>query len=233
MLYISRVVFKKGAGAVDFHHLIPQLTRRPCMDMLYGVADSDDDAEDLVTLYDLCNICCHIGLPVRGVEVKEGQIEVIKPYQSLETMTQLQRKAHALYGVEITEYCGAISSITYDGTSMKTAPVIRLSDICHWCGDFLFLNTDYCGAHAITLVIDNKLSFTPKSFMGYLSYSPGLSGLGVVFDLRELLWDDKAQVIYDLLYSWSGSSMIQESILDIPERRARFVAKLRREGRIW
>lgn len=233
MLYISRVVFKKGAGAVEFHHLIPQLTRRLCMDMLYGVVDTDDGAEDLITLADLCNICCHMNLQVEGVKVKDGQIEVIKPYQAPETMTPLQRKAHALYGVEITEYCGAISSITYDGTSMKSAPVIRLSDICRWCGDFLFLNTDYCGVHAITLVIDNKCTFTPKSFMGYESYSPGISGLGVAFDIRELTWDDRAMMIYNLLYSWTFGDGAQKSIIDIPERSARCMARLRREGRIW
>lgn len=233
MLYISRVVRREGAGKLDYDCTSPKLTRRPEQDMLFGVVDTDDGSEEIVTLAYLGNACCYLGVPVSGVLVERGELIQVKPWQSPDTYNSVQKKLAGLYGVEVNEYCGAISSIYFDGTDMKTVATVRLSDISRWCGDFLFLNVDYCGVHAVTLVIDDKLSFTPWSFFGYESYSPGVNSLGVKFDLRELSWDDKAWLIYDLLFKWEGSSDPFASIIDHSERKARMRAKLRRQGRCW
>ena len=233
MLYISRIASKPGAGAVDWNRTTPELTRPPVSDILYGVVDTDDGIEQMVTLSDIADACCHKGLKIHGVRTGYDSLIAVIPYQPPETLTNTQKKTMSLYQVSIIVYSGAITSITFDGTSILKPATVRLSRFARYCSDYLFLNVDYCGVHAVTLVLDDNVHFTKKSFFGYESYSPGISGLGVVFDLRELYDNHSAWIVYDTLFSWSGGADPLESIIDIPERRARYMAKLRREGRIW
>ena len=192
----------------------------------FGVVDTDDGVEQIVSMVELVDAVCNCGLKIEGFELSEyGHSESIAPYQDVGSMTAAQTKLLVMNHVLVTTYRGMITGINFNGADVEKPVEIRLSSIGHSCADYLLVNGKNHDSHKLTLIIDDKLKFTKHSFAAVSRFSGriGVDGYGIVFDLRGLRDDDAAEVIYRNVFD-SGSRT--NSIMDSRERRKRMNSKL-------
>lgn len=97
----------------------------------YGIVDTDDDVETVVSRSELRNLVMKLGLKIEGIEVG-GSYEGIKSmtvYQDPRYRTVAQTKAKAILGVDITLFRGEIVRIKLGDMALKAGFLrLRLSD---------------------------------------------------------------------------------------------------------
>ena len=98
----------------------------------FGVVDTDDYVEEVVSWMDLYSAVIETGLDIKGVQLglnSSGKfISVALPYQDPKFCSTLQVKTRTLLGVDITVYRDEITRIVVDGTVAIKDTRIRLSD---------------------------------------------------------------------------------------------------------
>lgn len=198
MLYISRL----------FH------------DGSYGVVDTDDWHETVVTMKQLEYCIFSFHLDIKGVVLSGNKADILDavPYMG-QPPTRKQTKLKLLSGVEIYTFGRIITRISYKYFPDVGVPRIRLSDYGDECADFL-IHVEEGHEHAVTLVLDDKLKFSPYTFR-MPKTTIGLllgGGPGVGYDVRELRNEEKVKAIYASVLAYYGSV---KYIFDDEERRDR------------
>lgn len=233
MLYISRIY-----GGVGRYGSKPE----------YGVVDSDDGVETVVSFDDLRRICVDTGLQVLGVHkylrhvgagtcVEKGNMIVsigsIVPYQPPETMTIHQNKLLAMYGIRLSTYKDLITCIetTRKDADSVIAFRLRLSQFGSRCADHILgYQTINSVMYELTLVLDDNCPFTDTTFFE-APVKLEESGGGIKFDVCECTDSDKIFKLYlkaakTLKSVHKPLEDIRLSIIDMPFRYNQFISLL-------
>lgn len=191
------------------------------VEVQYGVVDTDDDVEEICTWDGLQKVCLGCGVDIEGV-VKLPEIGIllsVKPYQLRETITDKQSKLSLLKGVDVVVWNDQITSIIFDRLKSGTETSIRLSDFGNSVADRVFGTPEGRDESLLTIVFDDKVTFTPYSFSISAPWYPGYEHLGVVYDIRELHDDVLAGYLYRMLISRAVRNIDwRKSIIDNPPR---------------
>ena len=203
MLYISRAV---GHGS-------------------FGVVDTDDDVEEVVSAQELVKLCkSDLGVEITGVKLTaNGTVYGMRPYQPPETYTKNQVKAQLLQHVDIRVFRGAVSGIFWNANLIKTPITIRLSDFGESCWDGVLIGNDSDSGVKITLVLDDKICIGEASFRMPFGTNLGPNGMGVVFDVREMSDGPSVYNVSQSVFRYSDDPDLFESLIDCPERIKRMV----------
>lgn len=206
MLYVSRYC---GAGG-------------------YGVVDTDDDVEEIVTFGYLQMLASTApDVHIYGVNTVGKTVSMIAPYQPSATMSRDQLKLQLLHRVDVTVYKSTVTGILWNNDGLIGRPRIRLSDFGKFCGEFvLCCNTEVADTR-MELVIDDKISISETSFRPhkYHSFSEYMHETGVVFDLRELHDEGRAEMVYMQLATGRVDDMFGY-IIDSDARKKRMRKKM-------
>lgn len=184
----------------------------------YGVVDTDDGVEQVVTKKELVN-SLNLGCEIRGASDEN----TIRVYQPTETRSQLQVKTYALLRVDIKTYKDCIVDISFDPNQITNPVTLRLSDYGKKCGDYLLAYTKQAAKHKVTLILDDKIGFGKKSF--WIPPSNNLEAFGLNIDIRELC-DDTALIFYSSVYL-KYISRWYYGIIDDDKRKVRMVMRMK------
>lgn len=165
MLYVSR----------DFHN------------DSYGVYDTDDGTEELITFTDLAKVTIDDGIDVKGITtqdmsslgIKSIFLDTVIPYQDPQFYTKAQAKLKTLRGIDIHTWKDEITYIGINGHVFPEKLSVRLSDYgktMHGEMDVMWYGTKQ--GKSITLVLDDKLYV----YGGY----PTVGLAGVIWDVSEV-----------------------------------------------
>lgn len=203
----------------------------------FGVVDTDDGVEEVVTLQQVIRACGPLNVQIAGVEThirgfsygKKSFVDSVLAYQDPITKTSLQLKLSLLGHVDVVTYGNMITNVLWDFDKIKEPVFVCLSDFGSCCGDRILWGNANRGEHKITLILNDKIEFGPKTFR--LSdkeqrWSVGIDGVGVMFDIHELHDDYKAQLVYQaLMIDEVFDLLLLESVIDSEERKQRMVER--------
>lgn len=187
----------------------------------YGVVDTDDDSEEFVEFSELNTACCELGIEILGVDVYRADtcgIADIMPYQLPEKQSLAQLKMAMLFHVDIIVYKDVVVGIRWRQGEITSPVDIRVSDFGSSCAEYVLIDAEFCNEHVVTIILDDKVDFSAKSFQVYKPFFAGIEGAGAVFDLRAVSSDEKAYSIYRGIYACPKGVDPFNSIIDKPER---------------
>lgn len=155
MLYLSRYVVDGGT-------------------VCYGVVDTDDDVETIVSVSDLED-AKNSGVDIKGVAwgtsfngVEEKKVVAgVKVVPISTSYSALQAKLKSMFGISVTTRGSMITCINWEPFKIGNNIAIPLSKLASSCADYMLLDIDFIGGEsdsAVTLVIDDNIAFTPHSF---------------------------------------------------------------------
>lgn len=181
----------------------------------YGVVDTDDDSESVVSVDVLERAVVKSKLNIEGVVLSDRhssgdrRIDSIRPYQMPEYATQLTIKTQTLQGVEVVLWKDAIASISRKPWCNQTS--IRLSDYCTNCHERIFTLLPRNATNWLRIILDDKIQIMDKTFSkGNYSFND----VKVSFDVKEVT--DK-RLLYRI-YTSVGVDDIDHSIIDLVPR---------------
>ena len=226
MLYISRHVYSDSGGSDRYSPVHGYETKHR-----FGVADTEDGVEEIVTRDDLEYLVRQVGLDISGVYTI-GDLKVISgafPYQNPYTASVLQTKLHVMYNIDVSVHNNQITSILWDEVYGADSLSLRLSDFAPFCGDMLLYGNDVRSRFEMTLVFDDKLeSMSEYSFRLDCGLRESMwldrhtkRGMNIVFDIREVTREDLAFQLYKQVSLYRGCPL--ETILDNEERKTRML----------
>lgn len=193
----------------------------------YGVADTDDGREEIVDINEIHRSVALLGIEIAGVQRTNSFFTggVVSVYQPPKMASVLQAKTLTMSHILVKKFRSTITGIEVHSADIKEPVKIRLSDFGSKCADFLFANNPFAGRHVLTLVLDNKLEFTSRSFLLRVwdNSCIGQNGIGVVFDITEL-GRKKAEQVYHQVFSGEKPELFA-SVVDRPERWATYTSQ--------
>lgn len=197
----------------------------------YGIVDTDDGQEEIVSEEELEGICCDLCLPVLGVTVYSGAacryVESILPYQPSWTLTQLQIKTKVLRGVEVCTYQDMVTNVRWNNADIVAPVRIRLSDFGDLCGACILSGNTHARLHKITLVLDDNITFGSKVFkLRKDDTYMGRDGIGVMVDLRDMHDDIMVERAYRSFFNGDLVNL-NSSIIDYEDRKGVMLERLR------
>lgn len=144
----------------------------------YGIIDTDDNVETVVTWQELRRILL-LGINIVGVDYaivngfgrKKRILNVfgIEPYQEASSVTGRLAKLKALSGVDIRLRGDTIISISWNADTIKKGIRVLLSDYGSALGDRAFDNSRYKADTEVTFILDDKVRTTKASFTNFFS----------------------------------------------------------------
>ena len=201
----------------------------------YGICDSDDMVEEVVTFAKVSYNSYTLGIKIHGVEIKEEKDEIwdelhvrvrrIFAYQVPEYSTRQQAKLKTLYGIDVKVWDGMVTSVTCDERRVSAPVRLRLSDFAAECGSCIFHCNQDIGFHKLIVVLDDKITFGQYIFNSKSDdyYHPGKSKLGIAIDVSEVSDDEQARFAYNSYIHGSRNPSFN-SIYDKSERKNLFMA---------
>ena len=186
----------------------------------YGVVDTDDDVEEVITRSKLVQCIEQDGLRIAGAEYTEiiNRVGDIHPYQVPSEMTQLQMKTNLVKFTEVRVYKDMVTSIHIKHKSIKEPVTIRLSDFGSRCGDCILWENDQAMRHVLTIQLDDKIQIGKFTFRRDEDVrSLGPHGYGVKFDMTGITDYQTAENIYRQFRAQDGPKCLSYTI-DSPER---------------
>lgn len=185
----------------------------------FGVVDTDDGVETVVSWMDIRRYVRDYHLEIMGVEVKQTDhglvVGAVEPYQAKEHYSALQAKTQALRGVDIHTYNGEITGIYINCKLIKNGYVLHLSKYGKSVTQGVIIrhtNKEYF-QNRVVIVLDN----------GIVNYHtmPPVCMNNITWDIRSL--PDK--VVESMYLELMDSSVIRPAqwdkfIIDSPERIA-------------
>lgn len=189
----------------------------------YGVVDTEDGHEDVMTYAELDDAVCRLCIEIAGVQIKKWngvlKIERIDPYIPKSGVTKAQAKLATLSAVDIKVNNGVIVSFEWRNPPNNLPRVIRLSDYGTSCCGCIFerailaYNNGVVDERPLTVILDDKLTFDYKTFRGS-------SNIPVIFDLREVRNEKTVKYFYkDFITPYLGDSHMRDYVIDIPDRK--------------
>lgn len=205
MLYISRCVGKSS----------------------YGIVDTDDDSEQIVSYTDLLSMCHSFKkLHINGVKLSGGVVDRVEVYQHTDYVTGRQAKLKSMRNVELIVYKDMITAIRWDASKVDCPVEIRMSDYGRRCADRLLWGNLRAGGHILTLIFDDNIEVSSYSFSnpGFVQISTKRSAYGVVFDIRQL---SSVNSFYINLLEGESDFSILDKVIDRPDRKSKLVELLK------
>ena len=186
----------------------------------YGVADTEDGSEEIVTRSKLIKCVEELGMVIHGADFLPYAKRVADtvPYQPKETMTQLQMKTKLVKFTEVKVYKNMVTSIHYRHKEIREPVTLRLSDYGSECADCILWENDQALRHVITILLDDKIKvgkFTFRRDEAVRSLGP--NGYGVKFDLTGVTDYAEAEALYRQFRAQDGAKCLSY-IIDSPER---------------
>lgn len=159
----------------------------------YGVVDTDDDVETVVTTKELSELVYKYGLDIKGtVKHEKAYLETLRnviPYQDKRYYSPLQSKTKTLLGVDVRTYKGEIVRIMATGGVTKGDTEIRLSDFGERMSGRAVVQWDYNPANLkLVLVVDDKIQLEQPY--------PSVTSYGQIWDIREMKRESIAEAMY-------------------------------------
>lgn len=199
----------------------------------YGVVDTDDGVEEIVSVDTIKQAVFQYGLDIKGVTSTPGSKRVrahllnILAYQRECDLSAAQVKLLTLSGVELTTYCGLITSLRWRNYKGREPLQIRLSDYGTEVADRIFYGNLDTQPHSITLILDDKLKLNQFSFdcNGLLNHHRvlGRYGLGVKLDIREVTDSNTVEMFYEQLFGdpfdWDNFDDMAMDVIDHEDRK--------------
>ena len=172
---------------------------RPITSMQYGVVDTDDDVENIVTFNELAHAVISLNIDIKGVSTVNSSIQGrairgIECYQDERYLTGAQAKARMLLGIEIRTFKSEITGIVVHSDIFKDNTVIRLSDFGSSMSGRVAVRWTNIGTslkNTLIVVLDPKLEM--------LCEPPSPTMRGVKLDIRELGCNWVVKKIYTTL----------------------------------
>lgn len=177
------------------------------MERRFGVVDTDDDTEEIVTYKEIEDIV-NLGIDIQGViavliDSKEGyRVTDISIYPNRLSNTLASVKAYTIYGIEINGWKGYISRIYWDAKRVTAPVVLKLSDFGDTLCDYLFSSVMILSfnelLYDVTLVLDDSLEVFPNAFfVNGRKYTIKFDKGHMVIDLRQVTKDSIARFVYE------------------------------------
>lgn len=186
MLFISRYVAVHGD-----HH--------------YGVVDSEDNVEEVVSVQEL-EKAVNNGITIAGVEVAKRcdaddyYISTVSIYWGTLLKTPASAKAYTLYGIEIYAWNGYLSKIFWNSARITSPVSLKLSDYGHTLCDYFLSSVQISSftelKYDMIFVLDDSVAVSPNAFyINGRKYTIPFVGRLVV-DLTQVTRDSSAEVVY-------------------------------------
>lgn len=177
----------------------------------YGVVDTDDWKEEVVSYEQIQDACVNHRLEIMGTEVSTSNFENyfylfvvdIFPYQPPELISHLQTKTRVLKHVDVTAYNFMITSVFIDAESITSPKYIRLSDYGVFCADCFLENNRGSREHKVTLVLDDRIEVSELAFhFRRQNEFQGIGRIGVKVDISEVTNKETLRRVFS---SFNGS----------------------------
>lgn len=190
----------------------------------YGVVDTEDGKEEVVSNSDLYCYCQEYDLTIRGCipdEPKVGfSMNGVFPFQHPDYMTKAQAKLFMLYGIELTLWKDMITRIAWEPSEIKEPIELRLSDYGGRLGDYIFAGLACSATHKVTVVLDDNINFNDQSLHTYSPFFLCLDSYGLKYDIRDMQDKEKVRAIYRMVDEVPGrSGSFPDELIDSPERK--------------
>lgn len=187
----------------------------------YGVMDTDDGVEQVVTRSELSKYVLDDGLNIVGCELVDygnGMWYVLATPYSPEVDAS-RSKMNVLKGIDYNVTDGVLISMNLKKCRVDTT--IRLSEICSTIDDFAFIShRNNQGSNKVTLVLDDNVKAKSEhSFEGLAG------GNNVILDLREVTYKPTVRRAYaGFIGIHAPYREFEIPILDNEPRRSQFMA---------
>lgn len=205
----------------------------------YGVVDTDDNVEEVLTWSELVHAVLDCGLEIAGAPrgMVGGTPVVAKavPYQHESYATPLMSKTSLLRHVDITVWRSMITRVFWRAEEADGPIRIRLSDFGDSCADCMLLDNNISAwGNRVTLVLDDKITLSDCTFT---LRNPNMSAIGaesalrVALDVRDVTRIDTIKMVYRYLSQASIIHYIEDSderkmqILNVSEAQYRRLVK--------
>lgn len=194
----------------------------------FGVVDTSDGVEEVVTYDELHHICTDLGIDVCGVELVEVDnlmhLGCVEPYQMNEYVRPNQTKLRMIHKIEVRTYKSIVTNIVWNNNDIVVPVRIKLSDLGRVCGDCVFSGNYHSGVHKVTLVLDDSVEILDSAFKVRMTDDSFMSvnGVGVMIDVRGIKSEDKALKAYRSFFNGDVATLVR-SVIDNLERKDRIV----------
>lgn len=193
----------------------------------YGVVDTDDGVETVVTYQDLTEYVLNNGLDIKGVTIgytvrkrrRVPYLSSVKVYQNGSFLTAKQAKAKTLKGVDVIVNNGQIVQINIPQDGLKQPTTIKLSDFGTSCGEYIFKNLPYLGNSSLTIELDDSVAVSAKTFKYFVNR-------GVVIDMSAVTNPKVVEYVAHELSTedrWLERATV--AVLDTPQRMDFYIAE--------
>lgn len=193
----------------------------------YGVVDTDDGVETVVTYQDLTEYVINNGLDIKGVTIgytvrkrrRVPYLSSVKVYQNDSFLTGKQAKTKTLRGVDIISNNGQIAQINVGADGLKQPVRIKLSDFGTSCGEYIFKHMPFLSNNALTIELDDNVAVGAKTLKYFVNR-------GVVLDMTAVTNPKVVEYVAHELSSqdrWLERSTV--SVIDTPQRMDFYIAE--------
>lgn len=182
----------------------------------YGVVDTDDNQETIVTQDQLKDLVLTLGLDIKGVVVKQSPfgatVEEVVPYQKPEDYSRLHLRTKVLKGVDIRVYNGEITGIFINDDALAPKTVIKLSDYGTHLSDSVMLRRNKPSRDKKVIIVLNAGMVTSESM-------PSIHMCSIIWDVSALPDDVVAGVYSEFMQANAYYTKIWDNlVIDNPER---------------
>lgn len=132
----------------------------------FGVVDTDDGVEVIVTWDDIKSLVSSGKIVIRGIDTVSNAT-YFRTYQPYDTISAKQSKLYALYGVDIKVWQSWISSVVITGSSRQCR--VRLSEFGRRLSALILKDCDDNHANVV-LVLDDKVKVGTQSLRQFFKY---------------------------------------------------------------
>lgn len=200
----------------------------------YGVVDTEDGHEDVMTVDDIEYATCEMSVRIEGVTLRSRRsgpttyavVDSIDVYTPQGSRQAKEVKLNFLRGVDIKTSNGVIVEITWSKPKDDTNRVIRLSDYGTSCAvgvlvkearAFYRINKEQ---QFVTIVLDDKIAIERKTFKK-------CAGSGAVFDLREVKNLNTVEWFYtEMIADKPSVKHLRKVVIDDPNRLDLWIGSL-------
>lgn len=193
----------------------------------YGVVDTDDGVETVVSFQDLADYVLVDGLDIKGVNIdyivrRNKQVPFVRSitvYQEGSFLTARQAKTKTLKGIDVIVNNGRIAQITVGNGGLKQETRLKLSDYGTSCGEYILKNLNYLRDNRLIIELDDGIAVGPKTFKYYVNR-------GVVLDMTAV---KNSKTVEYIAHELSSSERWLENpiapVIDTPQRMDFYIAE--------
>lgn len=166
---------------------------------------------------------------------------IVAPYQPPETLTKLQVKLKALYGVDTTVFKDMLTSVRFSDSCSEEAS-IRVSDLASICADQLFWGSPLSRSPKLRLIFDDKVRsiapFALQPLQAGIYSTP--ADAGILIDITEVTDECFVREVWKSIQKKVGCARSRRQlffeelhplVIDNDERKDRLMRKAYKEWR--